>query len=1468
MQKKVPYVAQLGNMDCSIACMTMLFRYYGLDVDIVDVGQVVHIGRDGVNLTQLKQATQQFGFKCTAYRYNKQKNILDSNLPAVVYSGSHLAVIGSKTVLGQYILLDPIKGKSIVNFEQIHDTFSDILITIRPEKRIKRKKCKPKLKVAINYKLVAGIISLMLLIQALTLSIPLVEQALIDSITQSQSLLNSAYILVGCIVIAGLYFFLSIARQKLMLRLDISFVKEIMTKMLKKLFDIDPSFFEWHAVGEIVNRFSNVQAINNIIINTFSQVAVQIITSTICLVTMFVYSPSLSVITIAIGTIELVLLLGINKKNREDTSKYIADQSNMQGLLAEAIGNIIEIRCMGMEKAIYKNLTNQFLDELESFRKKSNTGNQMLAISSTITLIFPLIIYILGYSSVVNEALTIGQLIAYVTLANYFISPFVSIVIALPNLNFVYEVFLRYKELITYRETHKNGVIGGQQFEELYLANVSFSYNHSLNQKVLNDISLHIRPQELCAIVGFSGSGKSTLLKIILGLLSPDVGTVKINSIKANDFSHDRMYEWFSVVTQNPMCLNSSVRKNVDVTESFSDDDIWNALKVAELAVDIKSMPMGLDTFIGEQGQNISGGQRQRLAIARALLKKPQVLVFDEATSNLDPSTEKKIFENLSTMNMTKIIVTHRLSSIRMANQIIVLEKGQIVEKGTHDKLLENKGWYYKNLMKTDRRYQECLKSIGVHTKYDMRTIEILDCGDYGWEAYVEQSPCLCIKDIEEYYYRIGVILFCNYLLKAGDIHYENLIAAGAYPMVVDAENVMDNNVAPSHISAREMIFAELGESVLYSGLLPFYKFGHNGQGVDLSALNGQEGKEYPILVPALKNIKRSDMCFEYVNPITRSHSNMAMFDGKLSDPFEHKDNICEGFSDAYNYAMQNPRDVEQLIDSFSNVKVRHLVQDTQRYSMLMHASYHPDVMQDGLSRNLLLCSMFKSYKKVQRTIAVVKEEIRDLLNMDIPYFYTKASGTSLYSSRDEEIKGYFDKSSIDKAHLRLASFNNLDRDKQCRFIKMTLTHIDKQPPAETNTHKIKENKDGDYASKNDIIRAIKFIADQLLEEAVLSEDNKDANWLGVKLVGDYGHGSLSIRPLDVYLYEGVAGICIFFAAISRYYSNYELQRVLSAATKSLFDYTEDILQREGNHIDSSGVFGGESSLVYSYSLLYQLTRIPEYLKYAEKHFPIIERAVQYDQAFDVVYGNAGAILALINLYSLKRDKRYLNCAKTAAKVICDAQQKGGGWKAATVSAPLAGFSHGVAGIVYALNKLYKLYPDKHIKQCIVNGLQYEDELFCEADGNWKDIRKGSTNGKNLCAWCHGAGGILLSRISLLGNIDNETDEIVKEDIRNAVKTMQSHKYLQNPCVCHGIAGNAEILLTYGQQFQDQIASSTAKHFYSRLVGSVNSGTFECSRPYLYGFNIPGFMTGLAGIGYSLLRLLDPTLPSVLQINI
>ena len=145
-------------------------------------------------------------------------------------------------------------------------------------------------------------------------------------------------------------------------------------------------------------------------------------------------------------------------------------------------------------------------------------------------------------------------------------------------------------------------------------------------------------------------------------------------------------------------CLNASIRKNVDITGRFSDEEIWRALETAELKDEIKNMPLGLDTIAGEGGQNISGGQRQRLAIARALISKTEVIIFDEATSNLDQITEKKIYDNLRATNKTQIIITHRLASIRSADRIYVLNRGKLIEYGTHEDLLKMKGWYYESL--------------------------------------------------------------------------------------------------------------------------------------------------------------------------------------------------------------------------------------------------------------------------------------------------------------------------------------------------------------------------------------------------------------------------------------------------------------------------------------------------------------------------------------------------------------------------------------------------------------------------------------------------------------------------------------------------------------------------------------------------------------------------------------------------
>ncbi len=251
---------------------------------------------------------------------------------------------------------------------------------------------------------------------------------------------------------------------------------------------------------------------------------------------------------------------------------------------------------------------------------------------------------------------------------------------------------------MNFRDNEREGELLPDSFESVHLENVTYSYN-KMNNDVIKNTSLHIKKGEKISIVGLSGSGKSTLVKIMLGALQVEKGRIYINDIDINKIAREQIYNWFSVVTQNPMCLNSSIRRNVDITNSYSDSDIYKALEIAEILEDVNAMPLGLDTIIGDAGQNISGGQRQRIAIARALLNNTEVIIFDEATSNLDPITEKNIYNNLKKSNKTQIIITHRLASVQDSDQIYVMDRGEVIESGTHESLINDKGWYFRSTM-------------------------------------------------------------------------------------------------------------------------------------------------------------------------------------------------------------------------------------------------------------------------------------------------------------------------------------------------------------------------------------------------------------------------------------------------------------------------------------------------------------------------------------------------------------------------------------------------------------------------------------------------------------------------------------------------------------------------------------------------------------------------------------------------
>lgn len=696
VRKKIPFVSQLGSMDCGIACITMIFKYYGCKVDIVDVGSEFRIGRDGMTLAEMKEIVEKYGFKFAAYKYAYDEENLISKLPAILCSDSHYIVVERAKKNGKFVVLDPAKGREILDFSELQNRYRDILVSIIPGANIKVTK-RNSIKFEVKYSELLMASFLMLLVQFITLCVPIIVQKLIDDFSKNTISVSTYKILLIILLVMCSYFGISWLRQTILLNVNINLFKRMISNMLYKIFHVDISFFEWHTAGDIGNRFNNINQLNDIITNGLSNVLVQGITSVICLFAMLHISLSLTLFTLVVAAFQIIVMATLNKRNLLKTREYIYSQSIIQGDLVDALGNIVEIKCTGMDNAVESNLQDNYTRLIAKFEQKMQIGNIMNCFTSMISLVLPLGIYLIGSFSIRDGRMSIGTLIAFVTLVGYFTSPFNTIIMLLPSINGVKEVLLRYKELINFRECERNGSIMDGEFKDIKMKEVFYSYN-SGRDYALNNVSLSIQRGKRIAIVGLSGSGKSTLIKTLLGAVDINQGNIYINGYEINEISREQIYKWFSVVTQNPMCLNASIRKNVDITGTFSDDDIWNVLEVAELKNEIKNMPLGLDTIVGEDGQNISGGQKQRLAIARALIGETEVIILDEATSNLDQITEKKIYDNLEAINKTQIIITHRLASIHNADWIYVLNRGKIIESGTHNTLLENRGWYYKSI--------------------------------------------------------------------------------------------------------------------------------------------------------------------------------------------------------------------------------------------------------------------------------------------------------------------------------------------------------------------------------------------------------------------------------------------------------------------------------------------------------------------------------------------------------------------------------------------------------------------------------------------------------------------------------------------------------------------------------------------------------------------------------------------------
>lgn len=433
------------------------------------------------------------------------------------------------------------------------------------------------------------------------------------------------------------------------------------------------------------------------------------------------------------------------------------------------------------------------------------------------------------------------------------------------------------------------------------------------------------------------------------------------------------------------------------------------------------------------------------------------------------------------------------------------------------------------------------------------------------------------------------------------------------------------------------------------------------------------------------------------------------------------------------------------------------------------------------------------------------------------------------------------------------------------------------QSTADTHSIYINElcisRSDNEHGQKEYKKNAILKILHTLEQKAFYGDDGQDINWIGITSIGNSENSSWNIQPLGVYLYEGLGGIALFYNALQQSDFDVDLSAACKAFETMMFQYTDDMLERSTDlEKESSGAYAGEASVIYVYEVLYKITGKQKYLEYAEKHCKILEYALKADENNDLIYGNAGAVIVLLNLYHLAQKDIYLQLACEAGNILIKNQNKGK-WCCGNGQS-LSGLSHGITGIIYALTKLNNEQFHIEYQKAIHSGLIYENTMYSDKYNNWLDNReeaKKEENSDNRCmaAWCHGAPGILLARSKMYNLVKDSSDYItVQCDIERALFATKMYGFTDNDCLCHGNLGNTEILLEYSKECNDEEVRHMMLSARTQIAMDIINENYDCARSYLHGYKIPGFMTGISGMGYSLLRDLYPELPCILALEI
>ena len=706
---RVPVVMQMEALECGAACLDMILAYYGKWVPLEQVRLDCGVSRDGSNAGNVLKAGRNYGLTAQGYRVETSDLKGDWKFPCIIHWNFNHFVVLNGFKGNNAIINDPGRGTVSIDMKTFDESFTGICLAFEPGENFEPGgKKKSVLEFAKRRLQGAGTAIAFVILTTLIASIINIFSAGFTRVFMDRILPHNnpewfrPFIIILSIMTA-IEIIVSFIQNIYSLRLDGKMAIIGNTTYMWKVLRMPIEFFTQRMAGDIQQRQSTNASIATTLISTLAPLALQAAMMVFYLVVMIGYSPMLTLVGVASIFINILVANIISKKRINITRVQMKDQGKLSGTTISGIEMIETIKSAGAE--------NGFFEKWAGYQAGVNTQsvrfaklNQVLGmIPSLISELTNIVVLILGVYLIMQGKFTAGIVMAFQTYLQSFTAPATQLIESGQMIQEMRTDMERVEDVLEYPDdpnyndsAAEDGKDYGKLTGHIELKNVTFGYSR-LAEPLIKDFNLELKPGSRVALVGFSGCGKSTISKLISGLYNPWSGDVLFDGKHIQEIDRSVFTGSLAVVDQDIILFEDTIANNIKMWDSsIQDFEMILAARDAQIHDDIMKRDGGYNYKLIEGGKDFSGGQRQRIEIARVLAQDPTIIILDEATSALDAKTEFEVVNAIKERGITCIVVAHRLSTIRDCDEILVLDHGNVVERGTHEELYKNGGLYTK----------------------------------------------------------------------------------------------------------------------------------------------------------------------------------------------------------------------------------------------------------------------------------------------------------------------------------------------------------------------------------------------------------------------------------------------------------------------------------------------------------------------------------------------------------------------------------------------------------------------------------------------------------------------------------------------------------------------------------------------------------------------------------------------------